>query len=432
MTADTAGAQRPPLRRWALPSTLGVVAVFTSLFVVAPVRGYTPSDARVFATGNEYLALGDSLATGVGSSRCPVGCAGRSGYVADFARRLEGFAGHAVSVRDLGVSGETTNSFIGDYFSNPDSRSQLARAVAEIRNHGAGIGPVTLDIGGNDALNVHGSGHSTAAKLAALATLRTNLETIVSKLESELRAADSTADLVLLAYYEPFGDADSDLWAMGRLNQTILDIAAEHGLRVAEPYAAFAGVEQQTTWMSCKCIINIHPNDRGYALLGDALAAVTIAPETAAGSLVGVVRNEAGSPATGVRVWYGGGSVVTDVDGAYRVDDVPAGMALHFAAGDEGDRVAAASVTLRPGQSAIQNFVLSSGLDAAAEPSGSTRGAAGFARIGAAIVRAAAHAAAQGARDHAAAGMDQARAGAAAIAGRAAAGIERLRQLPIP
>jgi lysophospholipase L1-like esterase len=423
----------PAVARPRLLAACAVLLVITAL-PLAPVRAYVPPGSGALSIGSEYLALGDSLARGVGSSTCPIGCAGRAGYVADFARRLERAAGHAVSVRDLGVSGETTASFIGNYFTNTGSRSQLARAVAAIRDHGAAIGPVTLDIGGNDALDVRGPDHTAAEKLTALATIRSNLETIVATLQRELQTAGSPADVVLLAYYDPFGDDDPDLWAMALLNQTIRDVGAEYGLRVAEPYAAFVGVEQQTTWMACGCVIDIHPNDRGYALLGDALAAVTIAQPPPAGSLGGVVRDPSGAPIAGARVWYGGASVATGADGSYRLDSVPAGVALHVEAGASAGRAdATAIVTLRPGALAIQNFVLDGTSDGGSAPAeGDTHGIAGFARIGAAIARAAARAAAEGARARAAAGVDAARAGVEGLAGRAAAGIERLRQLPFP
>ncbi len=430
MAATTRAMPAARLRLLAACAALLVIAALR----LAPVRAYVPPGSGGLSIGGEYLALGDSLARGVGSSTCPIGCAGRAGYVADFARRLERVAGRTVSVRDLAVSGETTASFIGDYFTNAASPSQLARAVAAIRDHGAAIGPVTLDIGGNDALDVRGPDHTTAEKLTALATIRANLETIVATLQGELRAAGSPADLVLLAYYDPFGDADADLWAMALLNQTIRDVGAEYGLRVAEPYAAFVGVERQTTWMACACVIDIHPNDGGYALLGAALAAVTIAQPPPAASLAGVVRDPSGAPIAGARVWYGGASVPTAADGSYRLDGVPAGAALHVEAGLSAGTVdAAAMVTLRPGALAVQNFVLDGTSDGGAAPAeGDTRGIAGYARIGAAIAKAAARAAADGARQRAAAGVDAAQAGVADLAGRAAGGIARLRQLPFP
>ncbi|HEY7294507.1 MAG TPA: GDSL-type esterase/lipase family protein, partial [Dehalococcoidia bacterium] len=340
---------------------------------------------------------------------------------------------HSIAVRDLAVDGETTGSFVSDYFSSASSRSQLARAVAAIRSHGGRIGPVTLDIGGNDALNVRGPNHSRAEKLAALTTIRANLEAIVSTLQSELQVATSPGELVLLAYYEPYGDDDPDLWAMGRLNQTIADVGREYGLRVAEPYAAFVGVERQTTWMSCRCVIDIHPNDRGYDLIGDALASVTIGPAAADGNVVGVVRDATGAPVAGASVWYGGASVLTAADGSYRFNGVPAGVTLRFEAGDASNAdLDGASLTLAPGQSVIQNFVLSvSDSGMALQSSASTRGVAGFARIGAAIVQAAGRAAAQAAHDRAAADLSRAKTGAAGLAGKATAAIAHLRrQIP--
>lgn len=371
-----------------------------------PASAYVPHGATPFTVGAEYLALGDSLATGVGSSACPIGCAARSkgGYVAEFARRLRAAAGHDLTVRNFAVNGETTTSFIGDYFTNPQSRSQLARAVAEIRAHGARISPLTLDIGGNDALNARGPRHTRDEKQAALARLADNLETIVSTLRGALRAAGASAEPVLIAYYEPYGADDPDLWAFARLNQIIRDTGAAHGLRVAEPYAAFTGVERATTWMACKCVIDIHPNDRGHRLLADELARVTLGPQPRGATLSGAVRNAAGGPVPGATVWYGGAETTADRNGAFQLTDLPAGAALTFSAADPVSGAASsATLTLAPGEARTQAFVLADNgrHDGAADPAGSMSGARGYAGIVGAVIRAAvaatAHNAAHGA-----------------------------------
>lgn len=351
-------------------------------------RAYVPPASPLFPIGGEYLALGDSLATGVGSSYCPIGCSGQGGYVAGFARRLEKSAGHAVSVTDLGIAGETSESFIGDFFSNPASTSQLARAVAEIRAHGARISPITLDIGGNDALNVRGSGHSPDEKAAALARFRANFARIVATLDAELQAAGGQANLILLAYYDPYGQDDPDYWGVARLNQTILDVGGEYGLRVAEPFAAFAGAELQLTWMGCSCPIGVHPTDRGYGLLTDALAAVSYGTAAPAGSVTGAVYGPDGSTAAGAWVWYGDGITRADARGRFRFDGVGVSPGLRFVAIDAGGQIVGEdTAAVAQDETAIVDISLGPPDASVASPAPQASSAEGYARIAAAIGR---------------------------------------------
>lgn len=391
-------------------AALLAVALF-ALLPGAAAHALVPRNAGAFAAGSEYLALGDSLATGVGSSRCPIGCAakGGGGYVADFAAGLRAATGHAPTVTDLAVNGETTDSFIGDYFINPASRSQLAKAVAEIRAHAADISPVTLDIGGNDALNHRGPDHSLAEKTAVLAQADTNTRVIVATLLDALRSAGSTANLVLVGYYNPYGTDDPDLWALGQLNQNLRDTGAFYSLRVAEPYASFADNESSLTWIRCQCPLDIHPNDSGYTRMAAVLTAVTNGDGQPAGSVAGTVRTAGGKPVQGATVWYGGASTVTDRQGRYRLDGVPAAAALRFGA-DAGDPTTGVTASIMaPANGTVQqNFVLAAAVAATPAvyaPEKNTR--AGYLRVAGALLRSAAadagrdaQQAAQGAAPH--------------------------------
>lgn len=372
------------MRQAAILLALAVAA----LAAPAVARAYIPPASPLGAVGTEYLALGDSLAAGVGSSRCPIGCAGAGGYVAAFAQRLSTQAGRRVQVKDLGVPGETSDSFVGDFFTNRGSKSQLARAVAEIHLHGGTINPVTLDIGGNDALNARGPSHGDDEKQAALDRFRANLETIVAALQDALQASGSGGRLILLAYYDPYGQDDPDLWGFARLNQAIRDVGAEYGVRVAEPFTRFAGAESRLTWIDCRCPLNVHPNDRGYTLLADALAAVSFWPPATDGSIAGTVYGPDGSPAADAWVWYGDGLTQAGGDGSFRFDDVGAALGLRLEATDaDGALLGDAGVDVTPGSTAAVEIDLGPPSPAPSAAAPPRNDASGYARIAHAVGR---------------------------------------------
>ena len=87
-----------------------------------------------------YLALGDSLALGVGAT-----VPERVGYVPRFHHALQpAKRGGPHALINLAVPGATSASFI--------TNGQLASAVAAINDPTTDVQVVTLDIGGNDLL----------------------------------------------------------------------------------------------------------------------------------------------------------------------------------------------------------------------------------------------------------------------------------------
>ena len=101
---------------------LGGLAVVLILFCL-------PSEAAAFS----YVALGDSLAAGVGDTS--------GGYVARYADDVAADLALGVALQNLAVSGSTS----GDLLATLTSDAGVRAAVA-------GADLVTLDIGGNDVL----------------------------------------------------------------------------------------------------------------------------------------------------------------------------------------------------------------------------------------------------------------------------------------
>jgi lysophospholipase L1-like esterase len=226
-----------------------------------------------------YLALGDSLAVGVGATDAATG-----GYVPRFHAYLQSEDGldTEVVLNNLAVSGETSDSFITD--------GQLEAALAELT---AGeVGVVTLDIGGNDALDFLDAPEfevcypdldQTACFTAfgeALERFGDNFATILDRLRA---AAGADTLIIVMTYFNPLlgsGCAPGDLRTLSNIgleglpgtlieegiNDIIRRVAAEHDAKVAElipDSSPLLGLQQ----IAADCI---HANDTGHEVIAGA------------------------------------------------------------------------------------------------------------------------------------------------------------------
>jgi acyl-CoA thioesterase I len=232
-----------------------------------------------------YLALGDSLAVGVGATR-----PSELGYPARLAARLGG-----LELRNMAISGETSRSFV--------EGGQLDASLDAIAGADPRVGLVTLDIGGNDLLRLRWTEPCASAldsqgclDLVAetVAEFELNFRRIVEALAGSLASHAPDATLAVLAYPNSFSGAGSEyddaaemalLGSDGRmdceteeayargLNDVIACVAAEHGAVVADAHPPFDGRGLELTHIGSG---DIHANDRGYdviaATFADALA----------------------------------------------------------------------------------------------------------------------------------------------------------------
>jgi lysophospholipase L1-like esterase len=232
-----------------------------------------------------YLALGDSLAVGVGASNPAV-----TGYVPQFYQLLRQQlacqpAGRpscrSLALRNLGVGGATSATLLA---------TQLPAAVAELqaRNHDRNphndVQVVTIDIGGNDLFGVVSSACATGPSPECAALIQARLQSFAANFTlilGQLRAA-AGPDTVIIAmtYYNPLPSchlaglaplADAVLeggpGVTVGLNDLIRSIAAAHGVLVAETYGRL-GPGELVGGDDC-----LHPNDAGYQVITEAFAA---------------------------------------------------------------------------------------------------------------------------------------------------------------
>lgn len=258
--------------------------------LVAVLCGAFPNAAAAAAPATGlYVALGDSLAYGIGASDRT-----RTAYVPLLFEYFKHPKTEKVRIlRNLSRPGETSDSFIAG--------GQLELAIGAIVEPTTDTRVVTLDIGGNDLLFLIAAepcksdpgGEPCQTLVAAqLVKFARNYSIILTSLQTALNADPGQETLFVMTYYnpysgtglpyEPFADRallGSDLVidcsappgdARAGLNDLIACIGASSGAAVADVYPAFRGRGFELTHIAAE---DPHPNDAGYALIAQTFIA---------------------------------------------------------------------------------------------------------------------------------------------------------------
>jgi lysophospholipase L1-like esterase len=225
-----------------------------------------------------YLALGDSLSEGVGAS---------GPDVTSFVALVHQDLGADIELMNLGVAGDTSQDLI---------ETQLDRAANEITSRNGDADPandisvVTLEIGGNDLLDVFFEmvlpgicpnvevGLETPECVeelrSALETYQPNLSLILQR----LREADPDVPIYLLTLYNPFSGGSPEIDELVELalegepgspfpegmNDIVRSEASAYDARLVDVYPSFEGKARE--YISSDAI---HPNDTGYAVMSN-------------------------------------------------------------------------------------------------------------------------------------------------------------------
>jgi lysophospholipase L1-like esterase len=227
-----------------------------------------------------YLALGDSLSVGVGASdESALGWVGLvSGTLPEW------------DLSNLGVSGDDSRELL---FGGPlDEGLRLIALRSMDAEPGNEVGAITLEIGGNDLLDIFfdlvipGDCPSVVEALQRQACVKA-LEDALTSYRSNLtqtleRLAEAAPDtpVFLMTIYNPFSGGSSVLDEMGvlslegqegtefpqGLNDIIREVGDEAGVTVVEWYELFLGKQSQYISLDL-----IHPNDTGHAVMAAAV-----------------------------------------------------------------------------------------------------------------------------------------------------------------
>lgn len=203
-----------------------------------------------------YVALGDSIAFGIGSLTL-------FGYPPRLAKALALRLHRYVRLQNRSRYGLTSTELLGLL----EGSESLRRAVQS-------AGLITVNIGGNDLLQCHYDG---ACLPGALATFRTNWAGILR----EIRALNPGAPLLVLTLYNPYPVSDVRRppvqVGIGLLNAIVRDreLLGRYAVdAVADMAPLFEGHECSWTWF---CAIgDPHPTDTGYAAIAQALVPLLV------------------------------------------------------------------------------------------------------------------------------------------------------------
>jgi hypothetical protein len=256
--------------------------VFFSLLVTLGIAVF----AACGGSGGDslYLALGDSLAVGIGAAEPE-----RSGYAALFHQ-----AAGTDRLANLAVGGENSASFIAD--------GQLQGALATIEDPNTDVEVVTLSIGGNDLDDLRdpagpcgqnpGGPACLGAVGNALASFADNYRVILGGLVGALDRDPGDEKVLVMTYYNVFSGTGSpfetpaDLALLGTdgstdcaanaadpfkagLNDIIVCIGSQAGARVTvvDVYPMLRGRALELTHIATG---DIHPTDGGHAAIAQA------------------------------------------------------------------------------------------------------------------------------------------------------------------
>jgi lysophospholipase L1-like esterase len=196
----------------------------------------------------DYVALGDSLAVGVGAKR---------GYVTRYAAYMAADTGAQIDLVNLGRNGQTSSQLLHALRNDPAMRQALG--TAEV---------ITFNIGINDLGHAGeayengascGGGDNQQCLRAAVEAFKENWDAIITELLSLRSIGDTVIRTAGLGYtprvsriFEPYVD---------EVNHHIATTATNHDIPYAQPYLDEAHLSSD----------GVHPNDDGYEVIADQL-----------------------------------------------------------------------------------------------------------------------------------------------------------------
>jgi lysophospholipase L1-like esterase len=202
----------------------------------------------------DYVALGDSLAAGMGAER---------GYVDRYATHLRNDTGARIRVTNLGVSGQTSSELL-DALKGDES---MRRAIA-------GAEVVTFNIGLND-LGRAGAAYEegTCGGEDGEECLREAVEAVKYNWDAtvtELLGLRSTGDTIIRTPglgYTPRAEDDLQHY-VSEVNRHIASTTRSKAVPYVEIPAGEIGMSPD----------GVHPNDAGYATIADRLRGLGFGP----------------------------------------------------------------------------------------------------------------------------------------------------------
>jgi lysophospholipase L1-like esterase len=226
-----------------------------------------------------YVALGDSIAFGVGATTPDGG-----GYVAlafDRLRRSDRYVERGLGLTNLAAPGATSADLLLPGGQLETALRQIAARQEDTSSSDDNVEIISVNIGGNDLLAVASSaspclqdaaGQACRERLGEmLRGLQDNLHEVLER----LRGAAPKAGIYVIGLYNPYSGTGDPLEsiadaAVQQLNGVIGAVTADEdlGVELVDIFQGFRGRGAQ--WISSD---GLHPNEKGHAVIAELLLA---------------------------------------------------------------------------------------------------------------------------------------------------------------
>ena len=213
----------------------------------AAAEGETEATTPEAPVSWDYVALGDSLAAGVGARR---------GYVDKYADHLRDDTGARVRVVNLGRSGQTSAQLL--YALRNDLLMRRAIGGAEVVTFNIGINDLGHASRSYENGSCGGAGNQRCLR-AAVEEVEENWDALIEEILGPRSKDDAIVRTAGLGYtpnvdgvFEPY---------LAEVNRHIATSAADRGIPYAEVNLGVGGMSPD----------GVHPNEHGYGLIADEL-----------------------------------------------------------------------------------------------------------------------------------------------------------------
>jgi lysophospholipase L1-like esterase len=289
-----------------------MVVVAAAMVGVYVVQRSVTAPAASAASGTKFSAFYLDLGASTSLGFQPTGIANHNGrrtntgYANDLLE-VETIKGVSLTLTQLGCPGETVETILGP---NPINhcyqapQTQMTQAVKFLKARKSEAGLVTIDLGFNDIRNcLSVTPVNETCVYNAVTAVQTDMPKVVKKLKA---AAGPHVRFVGLEFENPFladyllgasgsANATASMVAMDRLNTALAKAFTNAGVAVANVPAIFqsdnstrvtipnVGVIPENVYEACQLTWmcygtpfgpDDHPNDAGYSLIAQAIAAV--------------------------------------------------------------------------------------------------------------------------------------------------------------